>query len=125
MAIPGKQRTKDLETMIALAGALLAVHLLSGRRLPAFLAFLLLFTAAALPGLAARIAGIWSAFSGFIGRAAGRILLTGVYYLVLTPAALLSRLFTGDTLGLKKAPAGSGWHERNKIYSREDLEKAW
>ena len=112
--------------MVVLAGALLAAHLLSGYRLPAQLAFLLLVVAAVMPALTARIAKLWETFSAFIGRVNSRILLTGIYYLVLTPVALLNRLFSGDNLHLEQIPApGSYWHERNKTYGPEDFKKGW
>jgi len=127
MTTPEKQRIKDLETMIVLAGGLLAVHLLFGYRLPAYLALLTLITAAALPGLSARIAGVWGAFSAGLGRVNSRILLTLIFYLVLTPVALLNRFFSGgDPLMIKKSPADGGyWHERDKTYGPQDLEKTW
>ncbi len=126
MPAPERQRTKDLKTMIILAGALCAVHLFFGGRLLPPLALLLLITALAMPRLSARIAELWRRFSVFIGFINSRILLTGVYYLVLTPVALVSRLCSGDPLTLKKRPAPGGyWHERDKTYAPEDFEKAW
>ena len=126
MITPEKQRTKDLETMITLAGALLVVHLLFSVRLLLPLVLLLLIAAIAMPGLSARLAELWRRFSVFIGLINSRILLTGIYYLVLTPVALVSRLFSGDPLALKKRTGPGGyWHERNKTYGPEDFKKSW
>jgi uncharacterized membrane protein len=126
MPTPEKQRKKDLVTMITLAGALLAVCLLFKIRLLLAPAVLLLMIAAAMPALSARIAELWRRFSVFIGHINSRVLLTGIYYLVLTPVALLSRLFSKDPLTLKKRLTGDGyWHERNKTFTREDFEKTW
>ena len=112
--------------MITLAGAFLAACLLFRTRRPLAPALLLLLIAAAMPGLSARIAELWRRFSVFIGLINSRILLTGIYYLVLTPVALVSRLFSKAPLILRKRPGPGGyWHERNKNYAREDFEKAW
>jgi hypothetical protein len=127
MQMEKSQRTKDLETLIVLAlasgiiGRVFAVKAAEGA------ALLLLITALVMPKAAYRIAAVWLKFGTFIGRINSRILLTIIFYLVLTPMAFLYRLFSGgNSLGLRRDPAdGSFWHVRNRAYSREDFERCW
>ena len=51
------------------------------------------------------------------------VLLTLVYWLVIGPAALLSRLFGADSLG-RRRPRKSGWIARAPRGARETLEGA-
>lgn len=121
------QRAKDLETLIVLSLALTVLGRAFGARYADAAAFLLLATALLLPGTASRIAALWLRFGAFLGRVNSRILLTLIFYLVLTPTAFLYRLFSRkDPLGLRKdRSSGSFWHTRDLEYGKEDLEKSW
>jgi hypothetical protein len=126
--MPKNQRTKDLETIIVPAIALTALARVFHVRAPDYIALLLLSSSLLLPGTAAYMAGLWLKFGAFLGRINGGILLTAIFCLVLTPAALLRRLLSGggDKLGLKKDPtAGSYWKTRDHLYIRTDFEKVW
>lgn len=90
-------------------------------------AALLLGVALFVRPLALRIAGGWLAFGHALGAVNSRILLSLIFYLFLTPIALLARAARGDFLALKRrsAPDRSYWEPRGHTYTRVDLEKLW
>ncbi|MCM2266946.1 MAG: hypothetical protein NDI60_04130 [Elusimicrobiales bacterium] len=59
------------------------------------------------------------------GEACTRAAALGVYYGVLTPAAVLYRLFHGDFLGLRRRPGGTCFRPRAHKFVPADLEKPW
>src|SRR5512137_2182609 len=129
-----KELTREtvLETLGVLALAcLVGGHLLRHR--PAagkgFLAAASLLLAVALfvKPAARSIARAWLAFAEVLGAVNSRILLGAIFYLFLTPIALLARLTRGDFLHLKKrtGPERSYWQARDHAYTPEDLTKLW
>lgn len=125
-------RETALETIGVLALAcLVAGHLLRHRPLAgrAFLAAasLLLGLGLFVKPAALAIARAWLAFAGVIGAVNSRILLGAIFYLFLTPIALLARLCRGDFLHLKKRDGADRtyWQARDHAYTPEDLSKLW
>jgi hypothetical protein len=129
-----KELTREtvLETVGVLALAcLVAGHLLRDRPLAGrgFLAAatLLLATGLFVKPLARRIAQVWLGFAEALGAVNSRILLGAIFYLFLTPIALLARLVRGDFLQLRKqeGPGRSYWHRRDHRAAPGDLGKLW
>jgi hypothetical protein len=75
----------------------------------------------------ALIARAWLKFGGALGAVNSRIILGVIFYLFLTPIALLARLTRGDFLDLKKREGAdrSYWHARNHAFTAEDIGKLW
>lgn len=124
-------REKVLETIGVLALACLVVgHLATRPGLKSgFLAAaaLLLATGLFVKPAGALIARAWLKFGGVLGAVNSRIILGAIFYLFLTPIALLARLTRGDFLHLKKQAGAerSYWHARNHAYTAEDIGKLW
>jgi len=124
-------REKVLETIGVLALACLVVgHLAKRPGLKAgFLAAAALLLAVGLfvKPAGALIARAWLKFGGALGAVNSRIILGAIFYLFLTPIALLARLTRGDFLHLKKREGAdrSYWHARNHAYTLEDINKLW
>jgi len=124
-------REKVLETIGVLALACLVVgHLAKRPGMKAgFLAAAALLLAVGLfvKPAGALIARAWLKFGGLLGAVNSRIILGAIFYLFLTPIALLARLTRGDFLHLKKRGGAdrSYWHARNHAYSAEDIGKLW
>jgi hypothetical protein len=125
-------REKVLETVGVLALAcLVAGHLLRHRPFAGrgFLAAAALLLAAGLflKPAGALVARAWLRLAEALGAVNSRILLGAIFYLFLTPIALLARLFRGDFLDLKRR-AGAGrsyWHAHDHAYTAEDIGKLW
>ena len=124
-------REKVLETIGVLALACLVVGHLAKRPgvKTGFLAAAVLLLAAGLfvKPAGALIARSWLTFGGALGAVNSRIILGAIFYLFLTPIALLARLTRGDFLHLKKRTGAerSYWHARNHAYTAEDIGKLW
>jgi len=124
-------REKVLETIGVLALACLVVgHLATRPGLKSgFLAAAALLLAVGLfvKPAGALIARAWLKFGGALGAVNSRIILGAIFYLFLTPIALLARLTRGDFLHLKKREGAnrSYWHARNHTYTAEDIGKLW
>ena len=124
-------REKVLETIGVLALACLVVgHLAKRPGLKAgFLAAAALLLAVGLfvKPAGALIARTWLKFGGLLGAVNSRIILGAIFYLVLTPIALLARLTSGDFLHLKRRAGEdrSYWHARNHAYTAQDIGKLW
>jgi len=73
------------------------------------------------------IAVIWLGFSDLLGAMVSRILLSIVFFAVVTPISLLRRLFGKDSLKLRTFKAGrdSVMVERNHVFVAQDLERPY
>lgn len=74
---------------------------------------------------ASLLSKVWLKFAEILGRINGSILLTVIFFLVLTPVALLMKIFSsGSALNLKK-PSKTTFVDRNHQYKAEDLKNIW
>ncbi len=67
----------------------------------------------------------WMKLAEGLGWLNSRILLGIIFYFLLTPIALLVRLFRKDPLQLRRPKTDSLWHERDHLYRPEDLQNPW
>lgn len=73
------------------------------------------------------IAAGWLKFGAVLGAVNSKIILGLIFYLFLTPIALLARATRGDFLHLRKKAGAdrSYWEKRDHAYTAGDLEKLW
>jgi len=120
-AISPKLINQSLVALV-IAGALLSYFTSDIRIL--FIAAALALCGFLLPALGLSIAVVWF----YIGRVAGSItqpvILTITFYLILTPIALLSRLFSKDSMWLKRGKY-SYFRMEEKSFKKSDFEKTW
>jgi hypothetical protein len=90
-----------------------------------YLALFFLFLGVFVKRAAVWLAWGWLQFAHFIGTINTKIILTLIFYLILTPIAFLYRLFHGDFLKIKRKSPDSTWHRRDHTYDKSDIEKAW
>ena len=97
-----------------------------------FKSLLLLYISVALlalsiifPAIAAFISKYWRKVAEFTGRQISRLILLIFYFVILTPVALVSRIFTKDPLRLKKEKKESYFTDRNHTFIADDLENMW
>lgn len=118
-------REKQLETILVVSTALLLFFLIFGNSWLLYTAFGL-----SLLGLISRTFAnwfnrAWTGLSEILGYVMSRVILTLLYFVILTPLALLYRLFNKDPLQLKRKQSGSYYTERAHVYTRKDLENTW
>jgi hypothetical protein len=77
-----------------------------------------------LPSLGDWIVKMWLKFGEALGYVNSRIILAILFFLILTPVALVQRIFKKDSLMLKRG-SSSLFFERNHQYTKKDLENPW
>ena len=85
-----------------------------------FIAIFFLIFSATFPIILDPLEKGWMKFAHALGWVMNRVLLTIVFYLILTPLAVSRRL-----LRKKKETGSTYWLEKPKSFSKEDLEKPW
>lgn len=76
------------------------------------------------PPLEKAIVWIWDKIAMVLGWINTKIILSLVFFIFLTPFALLSRIFSKNALQLKKS-GNTTFVERNHKYDKKDLENIW
>lgn len=79
----------------------------------------------AIPAAGDLIVKGWYKIAEILGAINGRILLSIVFFIVLFPVAVISKLGKKNPLSLKREKSNSVFVERNHKYSKEDLEQVW
>lgn len=119
-------RKKDLETMAVLAVFFLVVYFLSKKTVFIIAALSLLIISVLFKKITSRIAASWLAFSRILASINSKIILTLVFYFVLTPLALLHRLFNRSHLKLKRNRYVTTYFDpRERTFQKDDFEKVW
>jgi len=73
---------------------------------------------------AEKITCIWKKIMRGFGFINSHLLLSIIFFVVLTPIAFLFKFFKGDILNLKKNE-NTYYKERNHLYSKKDLQNPW
>ena len=68
---------------------------------------------------------VWMAFAVILGYFVSRILLSAIFYLVVTPIGLVMRLLGKDLLDRKLKDRDSYWHVRDDEYDPKRTEKMY
>lgn len=72
------------------------------------------------------VAKAWMLLGQLMGKVTGTVLLSVVYFLILTPISKLQQVFSGK--GKFKRDKGKGtsaWIERKHAFAQNDLEELW
>ena len=105
--------SKALETISIIALACVAIGLIFGFKGLLYIALILLVIGNFFKGLSIKIARVWLKFAYFIGNINSKIILTLIFFLFLTPIAILYRIVKGDFMILRKSkPSRSYWIEK-------------
>ena len=121
-----EKRVRDLESVIVIASLLILLSLILHRHLLVIPAFALLISGILLKKFTSMVSDGWLRVSGVIADFNNRVLLTAVFFLVLTPVALIYRLFNGKGLRSgKNEDAESYFSTRDREFKKEDFEKIW
>jgi len=112
--------------MAVLAAACLVFYALLCHKILLWLAFLLLAGGLFSKPFAAAVAKAWLAFGEILGGIVNRAVLGLAFYLILTPIALLYRLFHKDALCLVRKPQQRSYFKtREHSFSAQDLRDPW
>ena len=117
---------KTLETMGILCAACLVFGLVLKIPTLVYIALALLLTGLFLKRPAALITRAWLKFAEILGGINTRIILSVVFFVLLTPIAMVYRMIHGDFMGLRRREnAGTYFTEREHAYGPRDLTNPW
>lgn len=120
------EREKVLETILALAGVAVLVHLLArpDTNVLLWLSLGLVFTGLLFKSVATRLTIGWEYVTSKIGGVVSKLVLGLVWLLVLVPVALISRLFRKRKM-ITPPQSDSYYIARNHTYTADDLKYPW
>jgi hypothetical protein len=75
--------------------------------------------------LSEKIHWFWNRLSVLLGAVSNRVLLGVVFFLVLTPMALIRRMRGKDGLRRFDTSATSNFSRREQVFEKKDLEQVW
>lgn len=119
------KREKNLETILAMCFGFLILHLIFHVKVLLTLSILLAGIGLFSTYLTEKVTWLWLKIAEIIGAVMGKILMSLVFFVFLTPLAFLMRLSGKVTVRIKKENGNSIYEERNHTYSAADLENIW
>ena len=120
-------RDRSRDTGLALVLLLLILHAATHRNGFATTAIVVLVAAMTVPLLFRPVSVVWFGLSRAVGTVMSKVLLTVVFYAVVTPIGLVRRLLGHDSLRLRAFKAGDGsvMHRRDHLFAPGDLDKPY
>ncbi len=115
---------KVYRNILVLLVGLCTLHLIFSGMVFLILSISILALSALSSKMAAVIDKYWMLFGEKLGAVNASILLFLVYYLLLTPIALIAKVFGRDLLRLKR-PVGSNFNNGSHKFSKDDLDNPW
>jgi hypothetical protein len=120
-------RDRSRDTGLALVLLLLLAQLATGRRgliTAAVIALVITMTA---PLLFRPLSVVWFGLSHVLGTVMSKVLLTAVFYLIVTPVGVVRRVLGYDSLRLRafKGAGTSVMHQRHHLFEPADLDKPY
>jgi len=128
MSVPkSRQHSSDIETLAVLSAFFLILNVITHRPVFVYAALSLLLVALFVKPLAKALSRAWMKFAEVIGTFNSKLILSLVFFLFLTPLALLYRIFNKNPLSLAKPGRETGtlFVTRDHVYSKDDFEKMW
>ncbi|AFM06231.1 hypothetical protein Fleli_3928 [Bernardetia litoralis DSM 6794] len=116
------QRVKVVEALLAIMVGFMVFYFIFKIDILLYISFGIGLISLFWNWLAEKIAWVWLKFAGILGVINGKILLSVVFFIFLTPIAFMNKLFSKNMLQLKKEDQNSVFVERNVKYKKEDLE---
>ena len=118
-----KDQCKDTGMAIVLLFLVLSITLRRSELVP--VALVLQLVVMTIPRLLAPVAVVWLGFSHVLGTVMSKVLLTVIFFVVVTPIGLVRRALGKDPLRLRAFKTGedSVMRTRNHSFSAADLER--
>lgn len=117
-------RAKELETVVVIMTGLLVFWLIYKVKVLVTIAILIGIIGAFIPSIAKWIHWAWYKLAEGLGFVMSKVLLSLVFFLFLFPIAFFYKIFSKDTLQLKKKK-DTYWTQRDHKYAAKDLEQSW
>jgi hypothetical protein len=126
MRLPGGTKREGRVFALTMAGGFLFVAAVTYWRgaetialVASVLAAIFILAAAIVPGRLEPVRLAWMKLGELIGRVTTPVLMAIVYFVVVTPVAIVRRTFSGR----RESADASAWHERPEATPRERMER--
>ena len=120
-----KRKANPKLTVLIICLALVVLYLLTGWRWPLPAAFVVGLVGVSSRYLSIRIDAVWMKLASFLNWVMTHVILLVIFFLLLLPIALLSRLFGNrDPLNLKNTTP-SNFKDVGKPFDKASFEKPW
>ena len=121
----GNNKVNPVSTVLVLIIALTILYLLYSKVELLYLSILLGIISISSSKITLYIHRTWMGIAKILSYIVPNILLTLIFFLILLPLSLFSKLFrNSDLLNIKKAP-DSLWIKHDRIFSKDYFEKPW
>jgi len=119
-----KTDSETPKTQLVIVTGLLVIAAIFDNETFAYAALIIGVLSVAIKPVGDRIVWFWYKLAEVLGKVMNPLILGLVYFIFITPIALLFRLFGNDPLALKK-PKGSIYEIRDHTYKKKDLVNPW
>jgi hypothetical protein len=119
------RRIEVIETVSVLALAALVIHLIWEIRWLVWLAMGLLVLTLTPNPLATLVAKLWLKLSELIGNVMSRVILSLIFFLLLTPLAVLYRFFSPEMAKSFFDRSSASTFRKAGVCNRDDFQKPW
>ena len=118
---------KPFEILLTISTGLLIIYAYPFKSHQTFLYCIIVFSILVLfiPPVAKLVVGAWNKLSEILGTISSTILLSLLFFFILSPIALMYRLLKKDKSKIKRNNAKSMFIQRNYQYTAKDLEYPW
>lgn len=114
------------KVIVTLVAGLLVIKYIFELEALVYVSFAIILASAVSSWMAEKIAWAWMKFAEVIGYVMQRVILSAIFYILLSPIAFFYRIFNEDPLQLKKMEDSDSYYEtRNHDYTPRDLAKPW
>ncbi len=118
------KKEKTVEAILVIVVGFLLIFFLKDQKVFLYISFIIGLVGIFIKPLAVLIAKGWYKLGDILGFVVSKVVLALLFFLLVTPVALLHNLFNKDTLRLKKSDR-SFWSDRNHLFVSNDFEKIW
>lgn len=115
---------KSTETILVLVIACLILYWIAGKKYLLTTALVLGLIGIFIPYVAEKIHWGWMKLGSGLGYITGRLLLIAVFFLLLYPLSLISKLFRKNVVKLEPG-SDSYFKDREYLYTSESMENTW
>jgi|SRR5882762_7633088 len=119
------QPNRSKETMLVITVGFLVLHLVFKTRVFLTLSLIFGLTGILSSWLSEKIDFFWNKLSLSLGRISNGILLTVIFFLVLTPVGVFRRVFGRGGMTRVEKDQESNFTDRDHLFTKKDLENTW
>jgi hypothetical protein len=116
---------KSKETVLVITVGFLVLHMIFKERVFMYLSLVFGLAGILSSWLSGKIDLFWNKLSFLLGTISNGVLLTMIFFLVLTPVGLFRRLWRRNRMTHTDAGQRSNFTDRDHSFTKKDLENTW